>query len=261
MCTSTTIVYIVTIKSPPPCHRVMKLLGALLLCAAVLTGTTGLPTTDWNRKHAAMRAYEAALQEAFDFEENTGDGETAIQEAEEPFEGYTADEDIDRDMDAMISGLSCPSKWCNYGGKCTLGFFKYTCKCSSGYIGKRCEIANKTLLVTAKNGVNLPNTDIPAYRVSDPYIRFTATNHDGSTTTKTTSTERDTIDPNWDDKIDFGINTWKSLTVQVFDSDIGQDDALSSPQTFSISKGSHMSIKHCADDDCKGYVTFDYDFE
>ena len=250
----------------------MKLLGALLLCATFLTGTTGLPTTDGNRRYAAMRAYEAGLLEAieeFDSEEDTGDSEMAIQEAKEIFESYIENEDVERDMDAKIIPQSltihteCPINICLHGNKCILDPY-FNCICDSGYAGHLCQFRKGRLLVIAKNGTDLPDTDGRGYGDSDPYISFTARNYDGNTTTKTTRTKKGTENPNWNDQeIDFGtdVRVWKSLTVQVFDRDKGQDDALSGSETFSIERGSHKSIKHCANNGCKGYIYFDYDFD
>ena len=90
--------YIAIINS---CNRSMMLLGTLVLCAAALTGITGLPQPDVNQD-AAMRDYEASLQEAFEeleIEQHTSDAEMAIQEAGELFEGDIEDEDGEYDMD------------------------------------------------------------------------------------------------------------------------------------------------------------------
>ena len=157
-------------------------------------------------------------------------------------------------------GDECATKPCLNGGTCIDGNAQYTCRCRSGYAGPRCQFLKRRLRVYVRYGRNLPDRDGPFGGDSDPYVRFIARDSDGNTRTKNTRTINGNENPTWNQNIDFGIDTWRSLKVQVFDSDTGNDDALSSPQTFVISPGSHTQIKHCANNGCRGYIRFDYHF-
>lgn len=151
----------------------------------------------------------------------------------------------------------CLPNTCLNGGVCTKGTVKYTCHCKRRYGGQRCEFLNRRLQVYAKYGHNLPagfSND------SDLYIQFIAKNSDGKDTIKKIHTVEKNSSPTWNQRIDFGIDTWRILRVQIFDSNTEKDNTLSIPQTFSVHPGFHASMKHCASNSCNGYIYFNYRF-
>ena len=165
------------------------------------------------------------------------------------------------DYTLIPDGTECSPNPCRNGGICIERIAAFTCRCPSGYVGERCEFRRWSLQVFARFGRNLPDKDGFFRGKSDPYIRFTAKDSDGNKVVRRTRTIKGKHNPVWNQRITFPVDTWRSLQVQVFDSDPGRDDKLSRAQTFSISPGSHLSIRHCAlTSRCRGYILFDYTF-
>ena len=155
----------------------------------------------------------------------------------------------------------CSPNPCRNGGTCIERIAAFTCRCRSGYGGKRCEFRRRSLQVFARLGRNLPDKDGFLKGKSDPYVRFTARDSDGNNVVRSTRRIKGNHNPVWNQRITFPVDTWRSLQVQVFDSDLGRDDALSRAQTFSITPGPHRYIRHCAlTSRCSGYILFDYTF-
>ena len=155
----------------------------------------------------------------------------------------------------------CSPNPCRNGGTCIEGIAAFTCRCRSGYIGQRCQTRRVILQVFARYGRELPDRDGSSTSggKSDPYIQFTAKNSAGKTVVKITRTKQGTHNPVWNQRIFFPVDTYRSLKVQVFDSDVGRDDELSKAQTFSITPGQHRNIRHSTKS-CSGYILFDYTF-
>ena len=157
----------------------------------------------------------------------------------------------------IIDGNECKHNPCQNGGTCRDHIARYTCNCRSG-CGINCLHRRGHLGIFAGYGHDLPDED-GWLNDSDPYIEFIAVDSDGNTVRKTTSTKGGTRNPNWNQQIDFGTNTWKQLRVKVFDSDSNSDDSLSSRRSWELSWDSHPS-GHQRHDCYSGFVVFTYLF-
>ena len=163
------------------------------------------------------------------------------------------------DYTLIPDGRECSTNPCHNGGTCIEHITAFTCRCPHGYRGQLCEFHNRSLHVFARFGRILPNKDGAFAGKSDPYIQFTARNSAGKTVVRSTSIKGGTHNPVWNQRINFPVDTWSSLKVQVFDRDPGRDDELTRAQTFCITPGQHRYICHCMRH-CRGYIHFDYTF-
>lgn len=103
------------------------------------------------------------------------------------------------------------------------------CNCPRGYIGKYCEQPRGLLRVKVKTGANLRDRDGPAHGKSDPYVEIVATDHVGNKKKLRTRTDHNDQSPEWNQWLDFGVDTWDKMTMQIFDYDSHNGpDALSS---------------------------------
>lgn len=80
----------------------------------------------------------------------------------------------------------------------------------------------------------------------------------GYSRTLQTHTDGGDESPEWNQWLDFGVNTWRSFTVQVFDDDVGSDDTLSDVSTESFTQ--HISRTYVRKNCHSGYIYFDYFF-
>ena len=119
------------------------------------------------------------------------------------------------------------------------------------------------LRVYMKNGL-LTSVGTPTDFSSsaDPYVRIRAYDSRGVGVTRVTSTAVNTLTPTWNQWLDFGSRFWLYMDVQVFEDDSGQDQSMTSVQTFMIKKGKHSGLKHfeVSYETCATYshVMFDY---
>ena len=105
------------------------------------------------------------------------------------------------------------------------------CNCPRGYVGKYCAQPKGLLRVLVKTGANLQDRDGPLHGRSDPYVEVVATDHVGIKKTLRTRTDHNDQSPEWNQWLDFGVDTWDKLTLQVFDRDFHNgDDRLSKVQ-------------------------------
>ena len=83
-------------------------------------------------------------------------------------------------------------------------------------------VVNGRLCFYARNGSGLQDRDSGRLSGdSDPCIRVTAYNHNGYATTLLIITRvvQGSVNPEWNEWLNSGINTWIGFTVQVFDDD------------------------------------------
>lgn len=119
-------------------------------------------------------------------------------------------------------------------------------------------VVSGRLRIYARYGSGLPDRDGWFSGDSDPYVRVTAYNHNGRPSTLHTRVDNGDESPEWNQWLDFGINTWRRFTVQVFDSDSGSDDSLSGVSTYRFTQStSNRYVRMNCD---SGYIYFDYFF-
>ena len=82
----------------------------------------------------------------------------------------------------------------------------------------------------------------------------------GGHVTLRTSMVQDNSNPVWNQWLDFGTRVFYAFIVQVWDADIGADDALSSTHTWYTSRGAHPNqwINWRSQN---GWVYFDYYYQ
>ena len=130
---------------------------------------------------------------------------------------------------------------CIDGGTCitTPPCNSATCSCPSPYTGSYCQYWQGRLRINLFNGRNLPNEDFPYSAASDPYVKVTAYDVDGDAYEIKSSRKSNTLNPNWNENIDFGIGSWTKFTVSVWDHDsrllyrCDDDDKFGSHRRFS----------------------------
>jgi hypothetical protein len=168
------------------------------------------------------------------------------------------------DYTFQLDGNDCSPNPCHNGGICHDLINAFTCSCASGFGGPNCDANNKHLTVYARYGLNLPDEDGWPGGDSDPYMAFTAVKVDGTTSVKLTNSIDSNLNPTWNQHLDFGVGTWHTLKVQVWDSDggfNGDDDALSNPLTITLTPGAVVGKQICGTAGCGGKAVFDYSFE
>ena len=165
------------------------------------------------------------------------------------------------DWEFVVDVNECASSPCQNGGVCIDGISRYTCNCPSTYTGTNCQYRQRSLRVYARYGHNLPDED-GIWNDSDPYMEFVATTVFGTTVRRLTAVKDGTSNPTWNQYLDFGVNTFTSLQVRIYDSDGflgGSDDALSGVYSYVLSPGTTTYVKVCATNGCNvGYAYFDY---
>ncbi len=161
------------------------------------------------------------------------------------------------DYSLVADGNDCSPNPCLNGGVCTDGCCSYTCHCSYGYTGTRCQYSTGNLRVTANYARNLPDRD-GWLNDSDPYMEVIATDVFGKCTTKRTRYISGNLNPNWVQVLYFGTGAWTNIQVRVYDADNNSDDALSNRETFYLTRGTRNNIRH----NChRGFATFNYSFQ
>ena len=118
--------------------------------------------------------------------------------------------------------------------------------------------------ITIIDGSNLKNKDFSLFnkkkRRSDAYVKVTAMRIDGSSKTLETAHIWNQPNPTWNEQLDFGVCTWTSFSVQVFDKDLyKKDDALSQKRNYDLDYAyptSEKDIDMMAYD--KGSIKFHY---
>ena len=146
-------------------------------------------------------------------------------------------------------------------GTCTDQFFTYRCNCPQGYSGLQCEVIRGVLLVYIRHGHGLLPNDQDHRHASNAYASVIAYNHNGSHTTLTTRKEWNTRDPQWNQWLDFGENSWSRLSVTIYDDNTRKHrwDLLSNTTSYYFP--THDSKEHVRKPCNTGYVELDYYFQ
>ena len=164
---------------------------------------------------------------------------------------------------------------CLNGGTCLsnpdqpLTNIPYLCRCASGWGGENCQYRRGRLQVYARRGYNLPDEDCcssnSAYFSghSDPYMQVIATSHSGNITTRNSPVVRDSPSLAWNTWLDFGVDTWYTFTVSVWDYDTAtESDALSNLVTITPVYGFYIqNWRVCSTNGCTGYAYFHHKFQ
>ena len=154
----------------------------------------------------------------------------------------------------------CKQNPCQNGGTCVYvcsGTY-YSCECQSGYVGTNCENFKGQLKVKG-SASKLADRDAWAAGQSDPYMEVTAKDAKGTTTKMTTPHRGGTNSPTWDDYLVFNENTWKSITIDIWDWD-GSDrksDELCNKKVVTLKPGKHDESFNCSPE---GTATITYSF-
>ena len=94
---------------------------------------------------------------------------------------------------------------------------------------------------------------------SDPYVYVDAYNVNGDQTSLSTRVEKDTLNPAWNQWLDFGVDRWSRLSVTVWE-DNGYFDRLMS-NTTSYYFPDHKSDKNVRKYCNSGFIELDYYFQ
>ena len=116
------------------------------------------------------------------------------------------------------------------------------------------------LVIHIRNGQSLPDTD-PWLNDPDPYVRITAVDSSGNQYVRDTTVQSGTTSPNWNQYISLPEHEWQFFRIAIWDDDdflTFGDDWMSVSETIVPSQGEHPNNRHCSDDNCNGYVTYDY---
>ena len=117
-----------------------------------------------------------------------------------------------------------------------------------------------SLVLYVRNGRSLPDTD-PWLNNPDPYVKITAVDSSGTRYVNKTTVQSGTTSPNWNQYISLPEREWQFFRIAIWDDDdflAFQDDWMSVSETIVPSQGEHPNNRHCSDDNCNGYVMYDY---
>ena len=174
-------------------------------------------------------------------------------------DGQSCSSRIDFDYDLDPDRNDCNPDKCIHG-TCIDQVFAFTCSCPKGYSGLYCEIIRGLLRVYIRRGHNLPNND---YRhASNAYASVTAYNHNGSSyVTLNTQIVGNTRNPQWNEWLDFGENSWSRICVTIYDENTikYRKDLLSNTTNYYFP--THNSKKNIRKPCNTGYVELDYSFQ
>ena len=131
----------------------------------------------------------------------------------------------------------------------------------SAYLILDTELLNqRTLKVTVKYGRNIPDRDrLWGAGESDPYVRVTAYKCDGERK-KETSTKSNDEDPDWNETLNFGRDSWKKFVVSVWDKDVAFDDRLSNDKQMNLPTTGSRSGSFTVYTNGGGYVKLSYSY-
>ena len=110
----------------------------------------------------------------------------------------------------------------------------------------------------ARYGSGLPDREGWLAGDIDPYVRVIAYNHNGYSRRLRTRNKHGDESPEWNQWLNFGVNSWTRFTVKVYDEDIGSDDSLSSTTTYYLN--SYVTRTYVRKNCDRGYIYFDYYF-
>ena len=115
------------------------------------------------------------------------------------------------------------------------------------------------LILYIRNGVNLEDTDWFAGD-PDPYVRVKAITASGVEYSMETSHKLGTENPTWNERLVFSGQEWQFFRIRVWDSDIGDDDAMGMSVTVPLlnQPSTLTERRYCANTGCSRYVRYDY---
>ena len=148
---------------------------------------------------------------------------------------------------------------CFSGGTCrTDGTM--SCDCAEGFGGPHCEYLRGSLQIVARNATNLMNGDREyVNNYSDAFLEIQAYDHHGNVVRKKSRIIFNTLNPVWDEEIDFGVNDWAYFTIGVWDYDGTRRSRLGHVNNFPLR--TFMSVEGKEVEAFEGgIVTFDYFF-
>ena len=142
-------------------------------------------------------------------------------------------------------------------GTCTDRFFAHLCNCPHGYSGLNCEIVRGDLRVYIRHGSGLPNMEFTAG--SDPYVYVDAYNVNGDQTSLSTRVEKNTLNPAWNQWLNFGVDSWSRLSVTVYEHNSYSSRLMSNTTSYYFPD--HKSDKNVRKYCNSGFIELDYYFQ
>ena len=171
-------------------------------------------------------------------------------------DGQSCSSQIDFDYDLDPDRNDCNPDKCIHG-TCTDQFFAFTCSCPKGYSGLYCEIIRGLLRVYIRRGHNLPYED--DRHVSNAYASVEAYRHNSSSyVTLKTQIVKNTPDPQWNEWLDFGENTWSRICVTIYNKTVWKNLPLCTTYYYFPIHDSKEKIRMPCN---TGYVELDYSFQ
>ena len=116
-----------------------------------------------------------------------------------------------------------------------------------------------SLRVYIRYGSGLTNKDYNFEGTSDPYAQVEAYNHKGNWKRLKTRIESNTLDPQWNEWLNFGEDSWSRVSVTIYDSDGHRSAVLSNTTSYYFP--THDSKIHVRKPCETGYVELDYIFQ
>ncbi|KAI6649372.1 Bone morphogenetic protein 1 [Oopsacas minuta] len=117
---------------------------------------------------------------------------------------------------------------------------------------------NGKLKIYVKYARELRDTDGP-FNLPDPYVVVDAYDTRLHKNTRKTITINETLNPDWNEWLEFGKEDWLEFRIQLLDADKYWDDEMMPPDTVSICQGNHKDQTYSSEDN--GYLMYDYILE
>lgn len=172
-------------------------------------------------------------------------------------DGQSCSKRVDFDYNLDPDHDDCNPNKCEHG-TCTDQFFAYRCNCPLGFTGLQCEVVQGNLRVYIRYGTGLPNKGY--WDASDPYALVEAYTHEGIYKRLKTRVEVNTLEPQWNQWINFGKDSWSRLSITIYDDNGGFTHSRLS-NTTSYYFPTHSSKKYVRKPCDTGYVELDYCFQ
>ena len=102
-------------------------------------------------------------------------------------------------------------------------------------------------------------TDLDYHDASDPFAFVEAYDHEGNSKSLSTRTELNTLDPQWNQWLNFGEDSWSRVSVTIYDDDDYRSDVMSNTTSYYFP--THDSKIHVRKPCETGYVELDYYFQ
>jgi len=115
-------------------------------------------------------------------------------------------------------------------------------------------------VVHVRNGQSLPDS-YPVWNASNAYVdvKITEVDSTGNHYIRNTIVIEGITSPNWNEYLEVPEREWQFFRIQVWDDDfVGGDNKMSVSETILIVQSEHSNFRHCLDDDCNSYVSYNY---